>query len=208
MSARPADEGLAVYIVDDDPAVRDSLSLLLSVRGYRTATFACAEDFLAALQPEWAGCVLADIRMPGLSGLELQTALIERGVRMPVVIVTGHGDVASARAAFRSDAVDFLEKPFDDAAPAAAVEAAFERERARLASRSLLRRRESSLAALTDREREVMQLLVLGLHNRDVADRLAISPRTVEVHKARLMAKLGVHNLAQLIRIADRGETA
>lgn len=207
MTDRDPGEALTVYIVDDDSAVRDSLSLLLSLRGYRTASFASAEDFLAALRPAWAGCVLADIRMPGLSGLELQRVLIDRGVRLPVVIVTGHGDVASARAAFRSDAVDFLEKPFDEEAPIAAVEAALARERARLSATQGARARDLSLAALTEREREVMELLVLGLHNRDVAQRLAISPRTVEVHKARVMSKLGARNLAELIRIADGAAT-
>jgi FixJ family two-component response regulator len=207
MTDRDMGEALTVYIVDDDAAVRDSLSLLLSLRGYRTASFACAEDFLAALRPEWTGCVLADIRMPGLSGLELQRALIDRGVRLPVVIVTGHGDVASARAAFRSDAVDFLEKPFDEEAPIAAVEAALARERARLSCTQVARARDLSLAGLTQRERDVMELLVLGLHNRDVAQRLAISPRTVEVHKARVMSKLGARNLAELIRIADGAAT-
>jgi FixJ family two-component response regulator len=193
---------LAVYIVDDDAAVRDSLSLLLSLRGYRTATFASAEDFLAALKPEWAGCVLADIRMPGMSGLELQETLAMRGVPLPVVIVTAHGDVASARAAFRAHAVDFLEKPFDAEGPAAAVEACFRRERERLATGEVVRRRRESLAMLTERERQVLAHLVLGLHNLEVAERLAISPRTVEVHKARIMSKLGARNLAELIRIA------
>lgn len=196
-------EELVVYIVDDDPAVRDSLSLLLSLRGYRTATFASAEDLLAALTPQWAGCLIADIRMPGMSGLQLQEALQARGLALPVVIVTAHGDVDSARAAFRSNAVDFLEKPFDDEVAVAAVEAAFARERDRLASELSDRRREESLAALSPREREVMRLLVQGLHNRDVAVQLAISPRTVEVHKARIMGKLGARNLAELIRAAQ-----
>ena len=193
--------GLAVYIVDDDAAVRDSLSLLLSLRGYRTATFASAHDFLAALQPQWKGCLIADIRMPGMDGLELQRELARRGVRLPVVIVTAHGDVASARAAFKSDAVDFLEKPFDEEGPVAAVEAAFRRERERASHDEAADRREALLARLTEREREVALLLAEGLHNVEVAGRLAISPRTVEVHKARVMAKLGVGNLAELIRI-------
>ncbi len=196
-----AGRGLTVYIVDDDAAVRDSLSLLLSLRRYRTATFASAEDFLAALRDEWAGCVIADIRMPGMSGLELQRELAARGSRLPVVIVTAHGDVASARAAFRSDAVDFLEKPFDDDGPVAAVEAAFRREHDRLSREEGERRREALLAALTQREREVMALLVDGMHNVDVARRLDISPRTVEVHKARILDKLGARNVAELIRI-------
>jgi len=197
-------EELAVYIVDDDPAVRDSLSLLLSLRGYRTATFATAEDFLAALRPEWKGCLIADIRMPGMDGLALQRELLRRGVRLPVVIVTAHGDVASARAAFKADAVDFLEKPFDEEGPVAAVEAAFRRERERASEEERTQDREGLLARLTDREREVMLLLAEGLHNVEVAERLAISPRTVEVHKARIMAKLGARNLAQLIRVVHR----
>jgi FixJ family two-component response regulator len=196
---------LTVHIVDDDAAVRDSLSLMLSLQGHRTATFASAEDFLAAVQPDWAGCVIADIRMPGRSGLELQLAMIERGIGMPVIIMTGHGDVASARAAFKSDAVDFLEKPFDESGPSAAVQAAFARERARLSASGTARLREQSLAVLTPRERDVMALLVEGLHNRDVAERLAISPRTVEVHKARIMEKLGARNLAELIRMSQGG---
>jgi RNA polymerase sigma factor (sigma-70 family) len=194
-------EDLVVYIVDDDPAVRDSLSLLLSLRGYRTATFGSAEDFLAALRPEWKGCLIADIRMPGMDGLELQRELARRGTRLPVVIVTAHGDVASARAAFRSDAVDFLEKPFDEEGPVAAVQAAFARERERVSREEESGRREALLARLTEREREVVMLLADGLHNVEVAERLAISPRTVEVHKARIMAKLAATNLAQLIRI-------
>lgn len=193
---------LGVYIVDDDPAVRDSLALLLSLRGYRTATFASAEDFLEALAPGWAGCLMTDIRMPGMSGLELQDELARRGVELPVVVITAHADVASARAAFKSRAIDFLEKPFDDHGPVAAVEACFARERERLGAERKQAARNEGLASLTEREREVAHLLAQGMHNRDVAEKLAISARTVEVHKARIMAKLGARNLAELIRIA------
>jgi FixJ family two-component response regulator len=192
-----------VFIVDDDPAIRDSLSLLLSLRGYRTATFALGQDLLAAIDATSAGCVVADLKMPGMSGLELQAALRERGIAVPVVIVTAHGDVASARQAFRAEAVDFLEKPFDEAAAVAAVEAGFARERERLALGGREERRRANLSVLTDRERGVAELLVQGLHNRDVAERLGISPRTVEVHKARVMAKLGARNLVELIRLIE-----
>lgn len=195
------EEALTVYIVDDDAAVRDSLSLLLSLRGYRTATFASAEAFLSALQPHWSGCVMADLRMPGLSGLELQGELVARGSTLPVVIMTAHGDVASARAAFKADAVDFLEKPFDEAGPVAAAQACFQRERHRLEADDTREARQTSLAALTVREREIAGLLATGLHNRDIAERLGISARTVEVHKARVMEKLGARNLADLIRV-------
>ena len=198
-----AEPELAVYIVDDDAAVRDSLSLLLSLRGYRTATFASAEAFLAAWQPTWAGCLFADIRMPGMDGLELQAELSRRNSRLPVVIITAHGDVASARAAFRSRAIDFLEKPFDDAGPVAAVEACFARERDRVGADAVEERRREGLAMLTAREREVFALVVQGKHNKDVARELGISPRTVEVHKARIMAKLDARSLAELMRLAQ-----
>ena len=190
-----------VYIVDDDAGVRDSLSLLLSLHGYRTASFASAEGFLAALRPGFAGCVLADIRMPGRSGLELQGELARRGVTLPVVIMTAHGDVASARAAFHAEAVDFLEKPFEDEAVMGAVDAALRRDGARIEAGRAQARRERALAGLTPRERDVLPLLLEGLHHRDVADRLGISARTVEVHKARIMDKTGARNLAELIRL-------
>lgn len=192
-----------VYVVDDDAAIRDALSLLLSLHGYGTATFGCAEDLLAALDETSVGCIVADIRMPGMSGIELQQALRARGIALPVVIITAHGDVASARAAFRADAVDFLEKPFDDRAAVAAIEAGLARERQRLEAGSRAQLRQKSLAALTERERGVMELLVQGLHNRDVAERLGISPRTVEIHKARVLAKLGVRNLVELVRAVE-----
>ena len=199
MSERAAQ---TVYIVDDDPAVRDSLSLLLSVRGYRTATFASAEDFLRGADPDARGCLIADIRMPGMSGLELQKELSLRGSRLPVIIVTAHGDAASARAAFKADAVDFLEKPFDEAGPVEAVEAALRRDREHASATARAEQSAAKLAQLTDREIEVMALLVDGMTNVQIAERLGISPRTVEVHKARIMAKLGTRNLAELLRLA------
>lgn len=192
---------LTVFIVDDDPAVRDSLSLLLSLRGYATALFASAEDFLSAIQADWAGCVFADIRMPGKSGLELQLELAARGIPIPVVIVTAHGNVENARLAFKAQALDFLEKPFDEEGPVDAVEAAFAKERMRLASSRESERREQRLSKLTDRERQVVSLVSQGLPNGEIAQRLGISPRTVEVHKARILAKLDARNIAELMRM-------
>lgn len=193
---------LAVYIVDDDPAVRDSLSLLLSLRGYTTSCFASAEDFLAAVRPDAAGCVMADVRMPGLTGLEMQRELQRRGIEIPVVIITAHGSVAAARSAFKAQAVDFLEKPFDEDGPVQAVEAAYAKERARLAARESGQRRSRLFATLTDREREVVELLIKGLHHAQIGEQLGISPRTIEVHKARIMAKLGAKSIAELVHIA------
>jgi FixJ family two-component response regulator len=191
---------LAAYVVDDDAAVRDALVLLLSLRGHRAAAFASAEDFLAAARPDWAGCAIVDIRMPGMDGLALLKRMREGPVRLPVVIVTGHGDVASAREAFRNEAVDFLEKPFDADVLVETVEAIFRRERDRIASRREEGERARRLDALSAREREVLDQLLLGLHNRDVAERLGISPRTVEVHKARILDKLGARNVVDLLR--------
>jgi two-component system response regulator FixJ len=190
-----------IFIVDDDASVRDSLSLLLSLRGYATAVFACAEDFLRALTPSWRGCVIADIRMPGMSGLELQASLAGHPGRLPVIIITGHGDVAAARQAFRANAVDFLEKPFDDDHMVQAIERALRSlsmDRGAVGTSGVQPRS----AALSSREREVMALVVEGLDNRRLGERLGISPRTVEVHKARVMVKLGARNLADLIRMA------
>jgi len=190
-----------VYIVDDDVAIRDSLGLLLGLRGYRCATFASGEDFLSALRADWSGCLLADLRLPGLDGLALQQELKRRGSRLPVVIVTGHGDVAAARAAFHAEAVDFIEKPFDDENVVRAIERAFARESARVGTQDAQAQRDRALGKLTGREREIALMLAEGLHNRAVAERLGISPRTVEVHKARVMEKLGASSIADLIRL-------
>lgn len=193
-----------VFIVDDDASVRDSLSLLVSLRGYVTATFSSAETFLSALQPDWRGCVVADIRMPGMSGLELQQSLSEKGPMLPVIVITAHGDVAAARQAFLGDAVDFLEKPFDGAQLLAAIDTALGGLRAVSVAQSPSAPSTPVEDRLSAREREVMGLMVKGLHNRLIAEQLGISPRTVEVHKARVMEKLGVANLVDLVRLADQ----
>ena len=195
------DPSLVVYIVDDDASIRDSLGLLLGLRGYSSAQFASAEDFLEALHDHWSGCVLADLRLPGLDGLRLQEELKRRGSHLPVVFITGHGDVGAARAAFKADAVDFIEKPFDDDSVIRAIESAFGRESVRIEHQDAESARNEALARLTTREREVALLLAAGLHNRAIAAKLAISSRTVEVHKARIMEKLDAHSIADLIRI-------
>jgi FixJ family two-component response regulator len=193
---------LTIFIVDDDAAVRDALGLLLGVRGYRTAVFASAEAFLQGLQPAWRGCLLIDIRMSGMDGLSLQQELTARGCRIPVVIMSGHGDVSMARAAFKANAIDFLEKPFDDAKLIAAIDEGLSRAHTDHSEQQRRSVGASLLGELTPREREVMQLVVLGRHNREIGPALGISVRTVEVHKARLMSKLGVDNVADLVRIS------
>lgn len=191
-----------VFVVDDDAAVRDALALLLGLKGYRTAIYGSAEDFLAAFRREWRGCLVLDIKMGGMSGLELQARLVAQGSELPIVVITGHGDAASARTAFKTGAIDFLEKPIDEAQLVAAVAAAFERDSSRRASRELGEEAAARMARLTPRERQVMDLAAAGRHNREIGETLGISPRTVEVYKARLMEKLQARNLSELIRFA------
>lgn len=194
--------GFTVYIVEDDQSVRDALGLLLGLQGYSVSMFADAESFLGAYRIDWAGCMLIDIRMPGMDGLALQQWLVNKGCLMPVIIMTGHGDVGSARQAFRAQAVDFLEKPVDQAKLIEAIcdaRAKFTAVRTENTSSVDLTNR---LAVLTPREREVMELVVAGRHNRDIADELGISVRTVEVHKTRLMSKLAADGVADLVRLS------
>jgi RNA polymerase sigma factor (sigma-70 family) len=195
-------ELLTVYIVEDDAAVRDSLALMLGLAGYRTALFADAEAFLAGWRQDWTGCLLTDLRLPGKSGIELQAALRERGSPLPVVVITAHGDVPSARSAFRAEAVDFLEKPFDDAQLRAAIDRAYALEERRLEAQKARRADAARLERLTAREREVLEHAARGLHAKEIAAALGISARTVEVHKTRIMEKLGVRNIAELVRFA------
>lgn len=199
-------EILTVFIVDDDPSVRDALSLLLGIHDYRVAVFGDAESFLKAYKKEWRGCVLLDIRMPGMDGLTLQKHLAGLGSELPVIIMTGHGDVASAREAFRALAVDFLEKPIDHKKLLASIADAFSRQQAKLVAAMNQGQVERLLSTLTPRELEVMDRVVAGRHNREIAAELGISPRTVEVHKARMMDKLGVSNVADLVRLNLQSE--
>ncbi|WP_374492895.1 response regulator transcription factor [Zoogloea sp.] len=193
-------DNLTIFIVDDDASVRDALGLLLAVHDFRVALFADADTFLEAFKPSWCGCLLLDIRMPGMDGLSLQKKLLALGSDLPVVIMTGHGDVDSAREAFRSLAVDFLEKPLDESRLLAAIQEAFARQRKSVDTAMSRDQVQRLLDGLTHREREVMERVVAGRHNREIAVELAISPRTVEVHKARMMDKLGVGSVAELVR--------
>ncbi|HPU52558.1 MAG TPA: response regulator, partial [Burkholderiaceae bacterium] len=196
----------SVFIVEDDASVRDSLSLLLSLHGYLTATFGSAEDFLAAYKPGWRGCLIVDVRMPGMSGLELQKTLQDNGANLRVVVITAHGDVAAARQAFLAHAVDFIEKPFEAQQLLAAVAVAHQGLRPQAGVAPPPAPERLPVGRLSAREREVMRLMVQGMHNRHMAEALGISPRTVEVHKARVMEKLQVRNIVELVRLVDQGE--
>jgi RNA polymerase sigma factor (sigma-70 family) len=190
-----------IFIVDDDASVRDSLALLLGLKGYAIRSFASAEDFLAACQPEWHGCLLLDIRMAGMNGLELQQQLISHQIFLPIIFITGHGDVAAARAALKAGAADFLEKPLDDRQLIATITDALERSTHQRDAAAATQEIMARLARLTAREREVMDKITLGEPNREIARQLGISPRTVEVYKARMMEKMQAHSLPELVRL-------
>lgn len=191
-----------VFIADDDEAVRDSLQILLETAGHRVRSFASGNDLLAALQPADEGCLVIDVRMPGLDGLEVQDRLRAGHIGLPVVVITGHGDVPLAVRAMKAGAIDFVEKPFTEEAILAAVERALEvgrrRHKAELGSAEASAR----LAHLSEREREVLQLLVAGKPNKVIAYELSISPRTVEIHRARVMEKTRARSLSELVLLA------
>lgn len=199
MTAKPT-----VYIVDDDDAVRRGLTALLAAKGFAVEAFASADAFLAFGPPYPGGCVLIDIRLPKMSGLELQRELKRRGIALPVIIITGHGDVPVAVAALKAGAVDFLEKPFDSESILGAIDEAL---RVAPIGGGLPVDRESiaeRIGRLTTREREVMELVVEGQPNKAIAHRLNIALRTVEIHRARVMEKTGARNLSELVRMAIR----
>jgi two-component system response regulator FixJ len=191
-----------VYIVDDDEAIRDSLSVLLETRGYAVARFASAPAFLAAAPALLPGVLIADVRMPGMDGLELQQRLNERALFFPMILVTGHGDVPLAVRAMKAGAVDFIEKPFAADAILAAIAAGRARLSETLPRAALAVAAAARLAALSPREREVLAGLVAGLPNKAIAHDLAISPRTVEIHRARIMQKMQAKSLSELVRLA------
>ncbi|MDX1482393.1 MAG: response regulator FixJ [Woeseiaceae bacterium] len=190
-----------VFIVDDDAAIRRAMELLLSTVPVDCESYESAEAFLAAYSPERAGCLLLDIRMPGLSGLELQRRLNELDSPLPVIFITGHGDVPMAVEAMQQGAFDFIEKPFGDDDIIERIQLAFaadRRQRSRSAERSDIGER---IARLTKREQEVMDLVVQGKPNKIVAYELGVSQRTVEIHRARVMEKMEARSLAELVRM-------
>ena len=189
-----AETGL-VHIVDDDAAVRDSLGFLLETAGLAVRLHASGGNLLATLGDDATGCVITDVRMPGMDGLELQQHLAARGARLQVIVITGHGDVPMAVRALQGGAIDFLEKPFDDSKLLEAVQRALGASRAMSAAAA-------RLARLTAREHEVLRALIGGLGNKDIARALGVSPRTVEVHRARVMEKTAADSLPELIRLA------
>jgi RNA polymerase sigma factor (sigma-70 family) len=190
-----------VFLIDDDPSVRDSLTLLLSLKGIRTQPFATAESFIETYRSEWHGCVLTDLRMPGMTGLELQAVLRERRIEVPVVVLTAHGDVATARAALKNGAFDFLEKPGDHTMLLDVLHQALRADRERRGEAAQRAASDQRLERLTERQREILALIAAGHPNREIAARLGISARTVEVHKAHIMERLKCRSLAELMQV-------
>ena len=197
-----------VHVVDDDASVRDSLALLLESAGFSVRSYDSAAAFLQAASDRTAGCVLTDVQMPELNGLELQRRMGELGIRLPVIVMTGHGDVPIAVEALKAGALDFLEKPFEEAhlleAVASAI-AVIQREHDEAAAVADIAAR---IATLTPREREVLERLVAGQPNKTIAYDLGSSPRTVEVHRARVMEKMAARSLAELVRMTIAAEQA
>jgi FixJ family two-component response regulator len=197
MKARPA----MVFVVDDDAGVRSSIRLLLKSVGIPATPMASAQEFLEAFDPAQPGCLVLDIRMPGMNGLELQQQLNLRGAIIPVLFITGHGDVPMAVEAMQQGAFDFLQKPFRDQELIDRIHKALERDRETRAALTQHGQIREKLESLTPRERQVLDLLTQGKQNKVMAAELGISQRTVEIHRAHVMDKLGVRSLAQLVRI-------
>lgn len=198
----PSFSKATVFVVDDDQAMRNSLKWLIESVGVVVESFASADDFLAHYQPGRAGCLVLDVRMPGMSGLELLEHLSRKNIRVPAVIITGHGDVPMAVRAMKSGAVDFIEKPFNDEVLLDAIRRALafeEEQRSQYFEHRLVQER---LAHLTPREREVMDMVTDGKSNKEIANTLGVSAKTIEAHRARVMEKMQAGSLAELVRMA------
>jgi two-component system response regulator FixJ len=191
-----------VHVVDDEEAIRRSLDFLLRTAGFEVAKWPDGESFLKGVDRSGAACVLLDVRMPGMDGLQVQAAMAEKGINLPVIVLTGHGDISTAVRAMRAGAVDFLEKPFERDRLLGAIETAFTRIEDRRAMIEREQWAKTEIASLTEREREVLDGLACGYPNKTIAYDLGISSRTVEVYRANVMTKLGVNNFADVLRVA------
>lgn len=193
-----------VFIIDDDSSVRKSLSRLVRSLGFGVEAFASAEAFLARELYDGVGCIILDVRMPGLSGMELQDELSKTGYTIPIIFITGHGDIPMSVRAMKKGAVDFLPKPFDDDQLLDALTKAIEKDRDAKAHREETRGVLKHIEQLTPREREIFPYVISGMPNKQIAFSLDIAEKTVKVHRGRIMEKLGAHSVADLVRLAEK----
>jgi len=198
------DADAIVFVVDDDSSVREAIKSLIRLEGLRVETFGTAQEFLRSKRPEMPGCVVLDVELPGLSGLDLQRELAAHGIKLPIIFITGYGDIPCAVRAMKAGALEFLTKPFRDQDLLDAIQQALERDRAaRQHSKEIAELRER-FDALTSREREVMTLVVAGWLNKQIGFELGISEITVKIHRGRVMNKMGAQSLAELVRMTER----
>lgn len=198
------DSPQTVFIVDDDPVIRESLCHLFDTAGLRVETFVSAEEFLSVWSPETPGCLLLDVRLPGMSGMELQTHLTQAGHAIPVIVMTAHGDMPMVRKALKAGAIEFLMKPFPEHELLAAVDEAFALDTAARQAECLRRSFEDRVATLTDRERQVMELVTAGRTNKEIAQSLFLSVVTIKLYRGQVMRKMQAETLADLVRMCER----
>jgi FixJ family two-component response regulator len=193
-----------VFVIDDDASMRDAVSRLLNAVGLTVQTFASAREFLGGRLPDVPGCAVLDVRLPGLSGLDLQREMVERGIHIPVIFITGHGDIPMSVQAMKAGAVEFLTKPFRDQDLLDAVRSGIQLDRQGRKERAELAELRDGLRQLTPREREVMSLVVAGLLNKQIASRLGASEKTIKIHRAHVMQKMHAESLADLVRMSQK----
>ena len=195
-----------VFVVDDDLSIREAIQSLVSLEGLRVETFATAQDFLRRTRPDLPGCVVLDVELPGLSGLDLQRELAAHGIKLPIIFITGYGDIPMSVRAMKAGATEFLTKPFRDQDLLDAIQQALERDRAARQHSKEIAELRKRFDALTSREREVMNLVVGGWLNKQIGFELKISEITVKIHRGRVMGKMGAQSLAELVRMTERLE--